>query len=93
MSAETTRIYVFPDKMRIDATIVPRRGPRTLVSVGLSDESGWRRQPDSNTREYVVRDATGSELQTLKFERWSQPEQILLTAFDPMQNPNWLLMR
>jgi hypothetical protein len=83
MSVEITRVYVFPDMMRADVTVVPRLGPSKLASIGLSNEKGWLREPDSKTNKDVVRDATARELQTLRFERWKQSEQILLNAFDP----------
>jgi len=78
------RVFVFPDKMRIDATIKPPRGPASVVvSIGVSGEAGWQRGPDPKNGAYVVADITGSGLATIDFERWREPELILLKASQP----------
>jgi len=81
---EISRVFVLPDKMRIDATIKPPRAPRdVVVSIGVSGETGWQRGPDPKTNEYIVADITGSGLASVDFERWREPELILLKAADP----------
>jgi len=81
---EIARVLVLPDKMRIDATIKPPRAPRdVVVSIGVSGETGWQRGPDPKTNEYVVADITGGGLASVDFERWREPELILLKAADP----------
>jgi zinc protease len=81
---EVSRAFVLPDKMRIDATIKPPRAPRDIVvSVGVSGDTGWQRGPDPKTNDYVVSDITGPGLASIAFERWREPELILLKAADP----------
>jgi len=81
---ELSRVVVLPDKMRIDATIKPPRLPRDIVvSVGVSGQTGWQRGPDPRTNAYRVEDITGDALTTLNFERWRDPELILLKAAEP----------
>ena len=81
---EITRVFVLPDKMRIDATIKPPRAPRdVVVSIGVAGASGWQRGPDPKTNDYVVVDITGGAMASADFERWREPELILLKAADP----------
>jgi predicted Zn-dependent peptidase len=81
---EISRVLVLPDKMRIDATIKPPRAPRdVVVSIGVSGETGWQRGPDPKTGEPIVADITGAGLASASFERWREPELILLKAADP----------
>lgn len=80
---EIARVFVFPDKMRIDATIRPPGAPRdVVVSVGVTGQAGWQRGPDK-AGETVVVDITGDALADVDFERWREPELILLKAADP----------
>jgi predicted Zn-dependent peptidase len=80
---EIARVFVFPDKMRIDATIRPPGAPRdVVVSVGATGQAGWQRGPDK-AGETVVVDITGDALADVDFERWREPELILLKAADP----------
>ncbi len=81
---EISRVIAPPDKMRIDATLKPPRAPRdVVVSIGVSGQTGWQRGPDPKTNDYVVVDITGAGLQTIYFERWREPELILLRAAEP----------
>jgi len=81
---ELSRVVVLPDKMRIDATIKPPNLARDIVvSVGVSGQTGWQRGPDPRTNAYLVEDITGDALTTVAFERWRDPELILLKAADP----------
>jgi zinc protease len=81
---EISRVFLLPDKMRIDATIKPPGAARDIVvSVGVLGKSGWQRAPDPKTNDYVVTEVAGDGLQTIEFERWREPELILLKAADP----------
>ena len=81
---EITRVFVFPDKMRIDATLKPPRSPKDVViSIGVVAQTGWQRGPDPRTNDYAVADITGAALQTINFERWREPELILIKATEP----------
>ena len=81
---EISRLVVLPDKMRIDATIKPPRAPQPVViSVGVTEKAGWQRGPDGPNGEYAVHEMGANELTTAAFERWREPELILLKAADP----------
>jgi zinc protease len=84
LPVEISRVFVFPDKMRIDATLKPPRAPRDVViSMGVAAQTGWQRGPDPKTNENVVVDITGAGLQSINFERWREPELILIKATEP----------
>jgi len=81
---EISRVLVLPDKMRIDATIKPPRAPgEVVISVGISGQTAWQRGPDPKSNGYIVADITGGDLAAAAFERWRDPELILLKAADP----------
>jgi hypothetical protein len=81
---EIARVFVVPDKMRIDATIkTPRATHDLVVSVGVAGQTGWQRGPDQKTGEPVVVDIAGDALTDADFERWREPELILLKAAEP----------
>jgi len=81
---EVVRTFAFPDKMRIDATIKPPGSPRdVVVSIGVAGDTGWQRGPDPKTGEYAVAEIKGDGLATIDFERWREPELILLKAVEP----------
>jgi len=82
LPVEISRVFVLPDKMRIDATLKPQ-GRDVLVSVGVNGKTGWQRGPDGQTGQYAVVDITGNALATVDFERWREPELILLKAAEP----------
>lgn len=74
---EQTRLSVFPDKLRLDATLRVPGGPRDVaVTMVIAGQAGWQRGPDSNT----VVDLSGSTYDSADFERWRDPELILLRA-------------
>ncbi|HEX4418882.1 MAG TPA: pitrilysin family protein [Kofleriaceae bacterium] len=84
MPVEISRVLVVPDKMRIDAKIRPPGAPRDVeVTVGAQDKTGWQRGPDPKTGTYAVTDMTGESLSDVDFERWREPELILLKASEP----------
>jgi zinc protease len=81
---EMSRVFVLPDKMRVDVTLKPPYVPSdVIVSVGVSGATGWQRAPDPKTNEYVIVDITGGAMVSADFERWREPELILLKAADP----------
>jgi zinc protease len=83
MPVEISRVFVVPDKMRIDASFKPPGAPQPrVVSVGLSGASGWQRGPDPKTGKDTVAEIAGIGLATADFERWREPELILLKASD-----------
>jgi zinc protease len=82
LPVEITRVFLLPDKMRIDAALKPA-GHDVLVSVGVNGKTGWQRGPDGQTGQYAVVEITGNALATVDFERWREPELILLKAAEP----------
>lgn len=76
---ETERVFVLPDKMRIDATIAGRFN----VVIGIDGNTGWQLAPDPKTGKPTVVDVGAADLKAIDFERWREPELILLKAADP----------
>lgn len=76
---ETERVFVLPDKMRIDALIAGR----IKVIIGVDGKKGWQQSTDPKTGNLVVQDIAASDQQQIEFERWREPELILLKAADP----------
>ena len=54
-----------------------------VISVGMSGQTAWQRGPDPKSNGYLVADITGGDLAAAAFERWRDPELILLKAADP----------
>jgi hypothetical protein len=69
--------------MRIDATLkLPQPQGDTVVSIVVAGTSGWQRAPDGRGG-YALVDITGPAQATAAFERWREPELILLKAAEP----------
>jgi len=80
---EISRVLSLPDKMRIDATLkLPPPQGDTVVSIVATGLAGWQRAPDGRGG-YALVDITGEALRTADFERWREPELILLKAAEP----------
>jgi zinc protease len=79
---EILRAFEAPDKMRIDATIKTGKGPDVVISVGVAGKVAWQRSPDGKGGSQLV-DITGANLASVDFERWREPELILIRAADP----------
>jgi zinc protease len=80
---EIARTLALPDKMRIDATLkLPQPQGDTVVSIVVAGTSGWQRAPDGKGG-YALVDITGPAQATAAFERWREPELILLKAAEP----------
>jgi zinc protease len=77
---EITRTLVLPDKMKIDATLMGQ----VRIEIGVDGPVGWQRAPDrADPTKTAVRDIPAAELASVEFERWREPELILLRARDP----------
>jgi zinc protease len=76
---EIERLFVLPDKMRIDATLAQR----VKVIVTVDGKQGWQLAPDKTGQKVVLTDIGTSDLASIEFERWREPELILLKAADP----------
>ncbi|MDB4962611.1 MAG: peptidase domain protein [Myxococcales bacterium] len=78
---ETERIFLLPDKMRIDATLSLQQ--KVKVVIGINGKTGWQMAPDQTTGKIGVNDISAADIQMIDFERWREPELILLKAADP----------
>ena len=78
----TERTFVLPDKIRIDATLTVKSG-QVKVVIGVVGKAGWQIGPDPTTGAPMIADIGGSDVQALDFERWREPELLLLKAADP----------
>lgn len=70
VAVELTRTLVMPDKMRIDAEL--NLGQKFVVAIGVDGNKGWN-QEGAN-----VSDMPAEALASVEFERWRDPELILL---------------
>jgi len=73
---EIERIYQLPDKMRIDATLAQR----IKVVVSVNGKTGWQLAPNKQGTAIELTDIGGTDIQQIEFERWREPELILLRA-------------
>ena len=80
---EIARTLALPDKMRVDATLkLPQPQGDTVISFVVTGTSGWQRGPDGHGG-YALVDISGPSGAVAAFERWREPELILLKAADP----------
>src|SRR4051812_35262835 len=76
---ETERLFVLPDKIRIDATLMQR----VKVVIAVTGNTGWQIGPDQKTGQPTIGDIGGADVKAIDFERWREPELLLLKAADP----------
>jgi zinc protease len=76
---EIERVMVHPDKMRIDALLAGR----VKVIVAVDGRKGWQLAPDQTGQKIQLTDISPNEFASIDFERWREPELILLRALDP----------
>ncbi|MDX2093151.1 MAG: insulinase family protein [Kofleriaceae bacterium] len=79
VKVQTERLFVMPDKMRIDATLV---GLGNVV-IGVDGKTGWQQAPNPQTGKPAVMEIGPGDFKQIEFERWREPELILLKAADP----------
>ena len=79
---EIERLYIVPDKMRLDAKLT---FPKAVVNVALAaaGNKGWQIAPDNQTGKPTLVEMQGPEIAQVDFERWREPELILLKALEP----------
>ena len=78
LPVEIERVFVLPDKMRIDATIhAPGQDLKVIVST--NGKTGWQSQPNQTGKNEIA-DLADRDMDTVEFERWREPELILLKA-------------
>jgi zinc protease len=76
---EIERLFVLPDKMRIDATLAAR----IKVIVAVNGKTGWQLAPDETGTKTQLSEIGPADIASIDFERWREPELILLRAADP----------
>ncbi len=76
---EIERLFVVPDKMRIDATLAAS----VKVIVAVNGNKGWQLAPDQTGQSMQLTEVGGPDMASVDFERWREPELILLRATDP----------
>ena len=78
LPVEIERIFVVPDKMRIDATLAGK----FKVIVGVDGKTGWQQAPNQSGGTQTV-EFKGKDIEQAQFEAWREPELLLLKAADP----------
>jgi len=80
LPVDIEREFVFPDKMRIDATIAKQ----LKVTVAVDGKSGWEIAPDPKQggKPGLV-DLKDNDMAAAQFEAWREVELILLKAAEP----------
>jgi predicted Zn-dependent peptidase len=73
---EIERVFVLPDKMRIDATLAQR----VKVIVAVEGKKGWQLAPNEAGTTLEINDIGAADIASIDFERWREPELILLKA-------------
>ncbi|MGE5181490.1 MAG: insulinase family protein [Acidobacteriota bacterium] len=81
LPVEIERLFVVPDKMRIDALITTPQKKLDII-VAVTAKGGWQQQPGPTGADQIT-DIAPQDMATIDFERWREPELILLKAADP----------
>ena len=76
---EIERVFLLPDKMRIDANLAQR----VKVIVAVDGRKGWQLAPDPSGQKMQLTDIGPADIASIDFERWREPELILLRAAEP----------
>ncbi|HEY4244927.1 MAG TPA: pitrilysin family protein [Kofleriaceae bacterium] len=79
VTVDIDRTFVVPDKLRFDATLAGQ----VKVSIGIDGEKGWQSAPDQQTGKQTTVALEGADMASINFERWREPDLILLKANDP----------
>jgi hypothetical protein len=72
---EMERVYVVPDKMRVDITIAKQ----FKIAIAVDGKTGWQQQPDQQGNVHTM-EFKDEDIQQAQFETWREPELILLHA-------------
>jgi zinc protease len=76
---EMERLFGVPDKLRIDATL----SKKIKVTYAVAKGAGWSQQTDIASGQTQSADMRPSDVQTIGFELWREPDMILMKAADP----------
>ncbi|HEY1586508.1 MAG TPA: hypothetical protein VGH63_12525, partial [Polyangia bacterium] len=89
VAVDMERVFVVPDKLRIDARFASGAGgAQTRVVYAADGASGWVEQPGppgqgSGAPQTVVQDIPPAQMGAIDFERWRDADTLLLKATDP----------
>lgn len=75
LPVQIERVFVLPDKMRIDATLANQ----FKVIVGVDGKTGWQQAPTQQGTMQTV-EFKGKDIEQAQFEAWREPELILVRA-------------
>lgn len=78
LPVEIERVFLVPDKMRIDATLANQ----FKVTVAVDGKRGWQHAPGQDGKMQVV-EFEGKDIEQAQFEAWREPELLLLKALEP----------
>ena len=73
------RVVVVPDKLRMDAQLTVPNG-KVDVIIGVDGQTGWQQAPDPKTGAPGLSPIPAAQMPAIDFERWREPELILLHA-------------
>lgn len=74
----THRWYQLPDRLRVDFETTPAGDqPQASIQIGVDGAVGWQRSPEG------LQDIPSEDLASVAFERWREPELVLLEARAP----------
>jgi zinc protease len=78
---EVERVMAMPDKMRIDALLMGK----IKITVAVDGRKGWQMGPDQQGKTQIA-DIAAEDFAQIDFERWREPELLLLRISDPAQS-------
>jgi zinc protease len=78
LPVEISRVYVAPDKLRIDAKLAGQ----FTVTVGVDGKLGWQLAPGQDGKPALV-EFKGKDVAQAQFEAWREPDLLVLKAADP----------
>src|SRR4051812_30023441 len=77
LPVEIERVFVVPDKMKIEATLAKQ----FKIIVGVNGNSGWQLSPTQSGQQQL-NVFKGTDIIQAQFEAWREPELLLLKAAD-----------
>jgi zinc protease len=78
LPVDMERVYVLPDKMRIDASLAKQ----FKVTIAVNGKTGWQQAPNPQNGQPQLVEFQGDSILQAQFETWREPELLLLKAND-----------
>ena len=83
ISVSIERTLVVPDRMRIDARLQTPIGEISVI-VGVTGTAGWQLGPNpEDPKKSIIIDIPAKDMVGVQFDRWRDPELVLLHALEP----------